>query len=263
MATAQVLDMHLEDLQLLLIGHVDRDDVDGVLWDPMPGGSGLLQQLRANFESIIQVACEIVTGCPSACEGSCIDCLQTFRNGFYHKHLDRHVALESLNAWGDALKEEHAIPATQPTPHSDDSNAQPVNDGETKLKYLLAAAGFTSGDFQNQIRFKQPVVMDHVIGSTTPDVHFQGDPDDPDDKGVCIYLDGMSASLHGNPATAARDHEIRSWLRNTGYQVIEITYVALDDRSAMIRHFKKLARHLEGKGLARKIEEDASWFDNT
>ena len=263
MATAQVLDMHLEDLQVLVIGHVDRDEVDGVLWDPMPGGSGLLQQLQANFQRIVQVAREIVSGCPSACESSCIDCLQTFRNGFYHKYLDRHVALEALASWGDTLKEEHAIPATQPTPHSGDPNAQPVNDGETKLKYLLAAAGFTAGNFQNQIRFKQPIVLDHLIGSTTPDVHFVGDEDDSDDKGICIYLDGMSDALHGDPAIAARDREIRSWLRNNGYQVIEITKVELDDRNAIVRHFKKLARHLEGKDLAKKIEEDASWFDNT
>ena len=261
MATAQLLDMHLEDLHTLVIGHVDRDDVDGILWDPMPGGSGLLQQLQANFQQIIQVARDIADGCPSACEHSCIDCLQTFRNGFYHKYLDRHVALEMLNAWGDAIQEEHPIPATQPMPHSGDGDAQPVNDGETKLKHFLEAAGFTSGNFQNRIRFKQPMVVDHLIGSTTPDVRFIGDPDDIDDKGVCIYLDGMSAALHGDPATAARDQEIRGWLRNNGYQVIEITYVELDDRNAMVRHFKKLARFLEGKEFAKQIEEDASWFD--
>lgn len=263
MATAQVLDMHLDDLQVLVIGHVDRDDVDGILWDPMPGGSGLLQQLHGSFQRIVEVAREIVTACPSACETSCIDCLQTFRNGFYHKYLSRHVALAALSAWGESLKEEHPIPATQPTPHSRDPNAQPVNDGETRLQHLLDAAGFTSGNFQNQIRFKQPIVLDHLIGSTTPDVHFTGDEDDPDDKGICIYLDGMSASLHGDPAIAARDQEIRSWLRNNGYQVIEITRVELDDRNAMVRHFKKLARHLEGKDLARKVEEDSSWFGNS
>ena len=261
MATSRVLDMHLEDLLILVIGHVDRDEVDGVLWDPMPGGSGLLQQLVANFPRIIEVAKGLVSGCPSACEHSCIDCLHTFRNGFYHKSLDRHVALELLTAWGDQLSEEHPIPATQPAPDCKDPGKQPVNEAETKLKHYLAAAGFTSGEFQNQIRFKTPIVLDHLIGSTTPDVQFTGDPDDPDDKGVCIYLDGMSASLHGDPATAARDREIRSWLRNNGYQVIEITVVELDDRGAMVRHFKRLARHLEGKELARKIEEDSSWFE--
>src|SRR5690606_30188788 len=108
--------------------------------------------------------------------------------------------------------EEHSIPATHAPPHSSDLDAQPVNDAETRLKHLLAAAGFTSGTFQEQIRFKQPITLDHVIGSTTPDVYFTGDPDDPDDMGVCIYLDGMSDALHGDPATVARDYEIRSWL---------------------------------------------------
>src|SRR5262249_48044278 len=88
-AAARVLDMHLDDLQILVIGYVDRDDVDAVLWDPMPGGSGLLDQICERFEEIVSIATEVVQDCPSACETSCIDCLQTFRNGYYHKHLNR------------------------------------------------------------------------------------------------------------------------------------------------------------------------------
>ena len=103
--------------------------------------------------------------------------------------------------------------------------------------------------------------LDHLIGSTTPDVYFCGDEDDDEDKGVCIYLDGMSASLHGDPAVAARDREIRTWLRNNGYQVIEITAVELDDREAMVRHFRKLARFLSGKDKARELAENSGWFD--
>jgi hypothetical protein len=74
-------------------------------------------------------------------------------------------------------------------------------------------------------------------------------------------LDSMSAGLHGNPETAARDREIRMWLRNQGYQVDEITVVELDDRDAMIRHFRKLARHLQGRDRARTVADDSSWFD--
>ena len=101
-AAARVLDMHLDDLQILVIGHVDRDEVDALLWDPMPGGSGLLDQICERFEEIVAVAQEIVENCPAACEKSCIDCLQTFRNGYYHKYLDRKAAQERLAAWGDA-----------------------------------------------------------------------------------------------------------------------------------------------------------------
>jgi len=71
----------------------------------------------------------------------------------------------------------------------------------------------------------------------------------------------MSSSLHGDPATAARDREIRSWLRNNGYQVIEITYVELDDRDAMVRHFRKLARYLSGRDLADRVSQDTTWLD--
>ena len=126
--------------------------------------------------------------------------------------------------------------------------------------HLLDAAGFTSGSFQRQIRFRTPILVDHLIGSTTPDVYYLGDEDDDADKGVCVYLDGLSSSLHGDPLIAARDREIRSWLRNNGYQVIDISVVELDDRGAMVRRFKKLAPYLEGKDLAKRIEEDSSWF---
>jgi hypothetical protein len=99
-AATSVLDMHMDDLQILVIGHVDRAEVDAVLWDPMPGGSGLLDQLCERFEEIAAAAREVVQDCPSVCDTSCIDCLQTFRNGNYHKHLNRKIALERLDAWG-------------------------------------------------------------------------------------------------------------------------------------------------------------------
>jgi len=261
MGAAHILDMHLEDLHILVIGHVDRDEVDALLWDPMPGGSGLLEQIRESFGQVVDAAVQLADECPSACEHSCIDCLQTFRNSFYHRYLDRHLAVERLRAWGGVLQVAHEIPPLQPVGDSHDLDAQPVNDGETKLKHLLQAAGFMSGEFQQQIRFREPIVMDHLIGSTTPDVYFRGDSDDEEDKGVCIYLDGMSSSLHGDPQIAARDREIRAWLRNNGYQVIEITYVELDDREAMIRHFRKLAKYLSGKDMARRVSEETGWFD--
>lgn len=260
MAATQVLDMHLGDLQLLVIGHVDRDTVDGLLWDPMPGGSGLIEQILSNFADIVRIAKDITRNCPSACEHSCIDCLQTFRNGYYHKYLDRHLALKWFDDRGDSLARENDIPPSQPTTPSRDLNSQPVNDAETKLKHLLKAAGFMDGEFQRQIKFKQPINVGHQIGSTTPDIFYAGDMDDEDDKGVCIYLDGLSDSVHGNPETAQRDREIRNWLRNNGYQVIEITVVELDDHRAMVRHFKKLAKLLSGKDMADKIAEDPSWF---
>lgn len=260
MGATRVLDMHLEDLQIVVIGHVDRDEVDAILWDPMPGGSGLLNLICDRFKEIVAIAQSIAAECPSGCDHSCIDCLQNFRNGHYHKHLDRHAFLDGVAEWGDSLVPQHEIPPRQPKGQAAPTD-QPTNDAEMRLKHLLTRAGFTDGEFQHGIRFGEKITPSHQIGSTTPDVYFAGDPDDPDDRGTCIYLDGLSDRLHGDPRTAEKDAEIRSWLRNNGFQVLEISAVDLTDRGAMIRHFKRLARFLSGKEMANRIGEETGWFE--
>ena len=247
----RVLDMHLDDLQILIVGHVDRDEVDALLWDPMPGGSGLLEQIRDNFQEVLEVAKEVCEQCPSACDTSCVDCLQTFRNSFYHKYLDRHLVLTHLDEWGERLIESHPIPVKQPS-QADAGGDQPVNNAEQKLRALLLAAGLGEGVRGEQIK------LDRTLGSTTPDVIFRGDFHD-DDEGVCIYLDGMSAHLHGKHETAERDREIRSWLRQRGYDVIEITANELDDEGAMVAHFRKLAGYLRMDDEKKALRDDTLW----
>ena len=250
-ATTRVLDMHMEDLQILVIGHVDRDEVDALLWDPMPGGSGLLDQICERFEEIANVAREVVEDCPSVCETSCVDCLQTFRNGYYHKHLDRKIAQERLSAWGSRLSVSHEIPAMQPSREPVEGR-HPANEKERRLRHLLLAAGFEEGTRNQQIR------LDRAIGTTTPDVIYRANHGD--NEGVCIYLDGLSGHLHGNPATAEQDQRIRTWLRNNEYEVIEIAVSDLDDAGAMTRHFRKLAGYLRADELRDTLRTDTSWF---
>lgn len=251
-AATRVLDMHMEDLQILVIGHVDRDEVDGLLWDPMPGGSGLLDQLCERFEEAARIAREVVDDCPSVCETSCIDCLQTFRNGYYHKHLFRKSARECLGAWGPGITFSYDIPPKQPSEEPREG-AYPVNESERRLRHLLRAAGFAEGIRGEQIR------LDRALGTTTPDVIYRADHHEPD-EGICIYLDGLSGHLHGNPETAARDREIRNWLRNNGYEVIEIAVSDLHDEEAMVRHFRKLAGYLRADSLRETLRSDTSWF---
>jgi len=86
------------------------------------------------------------------------------------------------------------------------------------------------------------------------------DHHDPD-EGICIYLDGLSGRLHGNPQTAQNDREIRNWLRGNGYDVIEIVATDLHDREAMTRHFRKLAGYLRNDALREKVRTETSWFD--
>ena len=249
---AGVLDVHGEDLQVLVIGHVDRDAVDGLLWDPMPGGSGLLERLCERFAEVTAAARAVVAGCPAACGSSCIDCLQTFRNAYYHRDLDRAAARERLDEWGARLAFEHEIPPRQPAA-APDGDALPANEAETRLRHLLRAAGFGEGIRGEQIR------LSRALGTTTPDVIYRAADHEPD-EGVCLYLDGLSAHLHGNPETAARDHDIRAWLRNGGYDVIEIAAHDLEDRDAMTRHFRRLARYLGLPDAGGRLRDDPSWF---
>jgi ATP-dependent helicase YprA (DUF1998 family) len=251
-AATQVLDMHVQDLQILAIGHVDREEVDALLWDPMPGGSGLLDQICERFEEIVTVARDVVDKCPSVCDTSCIDCLQTFRNAYYHKLLERRLALDRVAAWGPRLVLTHEIPAKQPS-QEPSAGTHPVNEAERRLRHLLKAAGFEEGVRGEQIR------LDPAIGTTTPDVIYRATHHDPD-EGICVYLDGLSGHLHGNAVTADRDRAIRTWLRNNGWDVIEIAASDLHDEGAMQRHFRRLAGYLRADDLRARVQTDTSWF---
>ena len=249
---ARVLDMHLEDLQILVIGHVDRDEVDALLWDPMAGGSGLLDQICERFGEVVKVAREVADNCPAMCGSSCIDCLQTFRNAYYHPHLNRGVAFQRFRDWGPRLTFAHDIPPLQPEP-APDVTQMPVNEAETRLRRLLLAARFAEGIRGEQLR------LGPALGTTTPDVIYRAEDDEPD-EGLCIYLDGLSGHLHGNPETAERDRRIRTWLRNSGYDVLEIAAHELDDEGAMVGHFRRLASYLGMRKVRKRLRSDRSWF---
>ena len=194
MAATRVLDMHLEDLQVLIIGHVEREEVDAVLWDPMPGGSGLLEQICGRFDEVVAVAREILESCPAACDSACVDCLQTFRNSYYHKYLDRRKALSRIDTWGTRVKKSHDIPPRQPS-EDPSKGSHPVNEAERKLRFLLQEAGFPEG-----IRGEQ-LALDRTIGTTTPDVIYRGDHHE-EDEGVWAPI--RPRPLGKNPGTGGR-----------------------------------------------------------
>ncbi len=246
---AEILEMELEDLQVLTLGHPGSQLVDVMLYDPMPGGSGLLEQMLQRWPEIVAAAIDSLDNCPSACQRACIDCLQTFRNAFYHDHLNRHDALERLRNWGATLEFTHEIPAAMPTAHGD---GMPVNEAESTLRALLQRAGFPTAIAQRTIELGQP------LGSTTPDFYYN----DPSGRldGVCIYLDGMSNHAHGTAATQQRDRQIREELRNRGYDVFEIPFGHLTDREAMVRHFYRLGRIMLGRDAADTLRTVPAWF---
>ena len=249
MGAAEVLEMEMDDLQILAIGSPGSPSVDVLLYDPMPGGSGLLEQMLARWPEVIEASRNIVEGCPSQCTSSCVDCLQTFRNAFYHSYLNRHRAADRFKDWGSQIQPTHEIPSVLP---STEKGQLPTDQAEDRLSAMLQRAGFSNAISQYPIDLGKP------LGTTFPDFFFK----DPTERldGICLYLDGMSKTIHGDPVNARRDREVREELRHRGYEVFEIPTGNLDDPAAMTRHFYRLGRILLGRDGSDKLKNDQGWF---
>ena len=247
---AQVLEMERDDLEILVIGHPGLETADAIIYDPMPGGSGLLDQVVARFGEVVNAALAVTGNCPSDCGRACIDCLFTFRNAFFHKHLNRQLAGELLATWGDTLTLTHDIPPVLPATGPKGSEMA-VNNAEQTLQGMLSRAGFPAPEWHKQVSLGKP------LGTTSPDAFFAGDEGEP---GTVIYLDGLSAGIHGNAETQAHDHSIRTTLRNQGFEVIEIPASHLSDKAAMTIHFFRLAKAILGREDAKIIREKPEWY---
>jgi hypothetical protein len=249
----RVLEMEREDVELLVAARPGAESFNAVLYDPMPGGSGLLDQACERWPEVVTAGMAVVADCPSRCERSCNDCLQVFRNAYYHKYLDRHLALRHLQALGDRLNLTHEIPARL-APAGQRGAETPANEAEAILKGMLDRAGFPAAEWHRQINLGRP------LGTTSPDAFYE-DPDEAD-HGICVYLDGLSRGIHGNPEIARRDAHIRAELRARGYEVLEIAASELSEREAMRRHFFRLGRHLLGRERAREVRDNDGWFES-
>lgn len=251
MGAARVLDMEVEDLQLLSVGHAGQGTCDVLLYDPMPGGSGLLEHLAERWGEVRDASLELLTQCPSACESACIDCLHTYRNRFYHEYLDRHVAAQVFEGAMGPLVEVHPIPENLPKTQSTAGQGQ--THIENRFKQFLSQAGLPDPLCQHRID------LGAGYGSTIPDFHYLGE--DEDEPGICIYLDGMAGHIHGNPEQAEKDRAIRAKLDSLGYEVVVVRSFELDDKDAVVRAIARIAKYLVGKERQREVKEDTSWFE--
>ena len=234
----RVLDMGAGDLESLVI-HLPDETVDLLIFDPMPGGSGLLDQMLERWEEIIRATKELLHDCPQACEQACYSCLLSFRNQFNHTRLNRHKALELVvqlqftpNTYRkiDELNEETSGVSTK---------SSPTNNPEARLLRLLRDHHFPEGQCQIEIKTTAglPTRPDWIHESTK----------------VAIYLDGMSRHLHGDPKTAQRDQLIRQMLELDGYQIIVIQSRDLNDPQAVRLHLRNIARAISRNDLAEMI----------
>ena len=250
MGAARVLDMEVEDLQIIALGHAGEERVDVLLYDPMPGGSGLLEQLIERWDEVRAAALELVETCPGACERSCVDCLQTYRNRFYHEHLDRHRAAEVLKTASGPLAQAHPIPEN--LPKTSTTTGQPQTIIEQRFKRLLSEAGLPDPVAQKRIELGTNLY-------TQPDFFYAGE--DTDEPGICIYLDGMAGHIHGNPEQAEKDRFLRERLRAQNYEVVEVRSFELDDKNAVVVTVARIAKYLIGKERQRALRENTGWFD--
>jgi hypothetical protein len=245
----RVIDMERDDLMILVVCEPGSDQVDATLYDPMPGGSGLITQLRERFADVVAAALDAAGNCLWDCKDACDGCLATFRNSYYHRYLNRFAAVQKLDEWGAELIATHPIPPRMPAADQG-SEGLPVNDAEAKLKLMMQRAGFPEPLWHHRIILGRP------LGSTSPDAYYLEDK-------VCVYLDGLSEHIHGNTRTRDQDRAIREHLRADNYDVFEIAANHLDDRERMAQHFYRIARILIGRREADEIKANSEWFEDS
>lgn len=229
-AAVRLLDMGPDDLQLLLVQKSD-DKLDLLIYDPMPGGSGLLEQMLSRWKELVATANEVLTGCVQGCETACYSCLKTFRNQFHHELLNRHDGLtliQDLNHDPQAYRDMMPV-FEEETPQG----GTPSNNPEARLVRLLQDHQFPAGECRKRVTTTAGL-------STEPDWLYEP-------MKVAVYVDGMSKALHGDPKTAQRDQLIRGMMELDGYTVIVVQSRDLGDAQAVRQHLRNIAQAI-GKG---------------
>lgn len=225
-----ILEMERGDLGYIIIQEVD-ESFSLFIYDIMPGGSGLLNQIISNWENVIKISIHSLDNCTNKCDTSCYSCLRTYYNVFLHSLLDRHKANQILNQYAGNPILIYDIPA------EDEIKVQPnktetTNIGEKNLGGMLVEAGLPK--FQEQVR----IDIGPPYHSTIPDFYYN---DPIKNIEIAIYLDGLSKEIHGNKEQKKKDLIIRNILESKGIKVIEIASSDLNDREIMNIHFKRIA----------------------
>ena len=247
---SQVLEMEPDDLQTLTVPNDDQT-VDLFLYDPMAGGSGLLDQILERWSEIVEALRPLLTTCPGACETSCYECLRTGRNTFYHRLLDRNIALDVIERYSAAPEAEFELPPQVEAVAGDGSG---TNTAEDRLARMLIRAGLTGFDGQHDIEIGPPYER------TVPDFAYV---DEPAGVHIAVYIDGLSKGIHGDPNTAQRDLIIRGQLEDQGWDVVEVAASHLDDSMLIKLAFRKIARALGGDERLESLDAPSIWMSES
>jgi hypothetical protein len=202
---------------------------EALLYDPMPGGSGVLDEILLRWEEVLDAATARLEHCPEACPSACYECLKNYSNAFHHPHLDRIKARELLATWRGLALQNTIEPATGDVP----TKGEPHHSKEQVFHLALQEAGLIGYDGP-ELNAKLDL-GDGIV--TSPDALYRV-------KKVAVYVDGMSTGLHGNPKTQQTDAMINRILKMEGYHVHRIPWSALSDPAGKKQYFEALANSL-------------------
>lgn len=223
------LEMDRGDLNLLTFPS-DDDTYNLFIYDPMPGGSGLLNQMMNKWPIVIEAGINALNNCPNQCENSCYSCMRTYYNAYNHEKFDRDLAVDLLKAYQESPVFQFDIQPEEENRLTD--SGESTNKGENMLDEIITGAGLPQFEKQKEIDIGPP------YRRTIPDLFYE---DSIKNIRIAVYLDGLSKNIHGNDDRRRADLFIRNQLENMGIIVIEIAHSDLNDPVIMDIHLKKIA----------------------
>ena len=230
LGSSNILEMEQGDIEGFLTMDVGTEKYSVVLYDPIPGGSGFLEEIERNWKHIMKYSEKILKNC--TCEKSCYKCMRNFGNQIHHDILNRHIA-------GSLISEIASEPVKQtdiPPVHVSRPAAVGTTDSTAEEKFLHILQKF---------KYPQPD-KDHEKVQVSPGHFIEADFVFENESGnILIFIDGTSKSLHGGRDAAIKDKKNRALLKKNGYQVIQITAQELDDEEAMMEHMIELSVFLD------------------
>jgi len=193
-----------------------------LLYDTVPGGSGYLEYIAKEIDKVIKEAVRYLReecGCKKACYG----CLMSYWNRYYHKYLDKRIAIEELKRFSEKGSFED-IPPAAPERVVDENNL--ASTFEEEFLKEVKMRNFPIPELQYEMEDPKT-----IIDFAYPD------------KKIAIYIDGIA--YHKN--RKAKDKVIRYHLRLKGWEVIEINDNDWNDPEAKRAIFEYLSNLLKSR----------------
>ncbi|MDF0682713.1 MAG: DUF1998 domain-containing protein, partial [Candidatus Nitrosocosmicus sp.] len=227
----EILDMGEMELEGF-INSIGENSFWIVLYDPTPGGSGLLPQILQYWISIVENGIKVHGSC--ICKQSCYSCMRNYSNQPYHDLLDRHRTVQLLAKVCTNVQESFGIPIAVTRRQSEDWKTD--SDAELDLLSILEKHAFpnpTHLQYTVKINSSDYTVADFAYTNDSPS------------KTVLIFIDGLSEKIHGNPESKRKDKLKRIKLRMEGYNIIESSAKGLRDEANLEMFLQELNLYLE------------------